>query len=148
VTNNAHKTLEDYRAPANIKLALLWASLMFLYIYNDYFSMYTAGTIDEMAKGRFGPLGPATDAVLVGVSTMLTIPALMIFLSAALPPPISRWLNVIFGLAYTAIETMTLFGSPIFYKIVVICEIVLTALIVFHALRWPKTPTTNVTEAA
>ncbi len=134
----AQQTLEDYRPPTNITLALLWASLMFLYIYNDYFSLYTAGTIDSMAKGRFGPLGPATDTVLTGVSIMLAIPALMIFLSAALPAPLSRWLNVSLGLAYTAIETMTLFGSPLFYKIVVTAEITLTALIVLYALRWPK----------
>jgi DNA-binding CsgD family transcriptional regulator len=29
-------------------LALLWVSLMFLYIYNDYFSLYTPGTIADM----------------------------------------------------------------------------------------------------
>ena len=42
------------------------------------------------------------------------------------------------GLVYTAIEVLTLFGSPLFYKIVVIAEIVLTSMIVFYALRWPR----------
>jgi hypothetical protein len=130
--------LEDYRVPPNIRLALLWASLMFLYIYNDYFSLYVTGTIDDMAKGRLGPMGQATDGVLIGLSIMLAVPSLMIFLSAALRPWLSRWLNVGFGIVYTAIEVLTLFGSPWFYGIVVLAEIVLTALIVWHALRWPK----------
>jgi hypothetical protein len=51
---------------------------------------------------------------------------------------VSRGINVALGLAYTAIEAMTLFGSPLFYKVVVIAEIMLTALIVWYALRWPR----------
>jgi hypothetical protein len=130
--------LEDFKAPANIKIALLWASLMFLYMYNDYFSMYTPGTIDSMAKGSLGPMGRASQGVLTGLSVMLAIPALMIFLSAVLAPAVSRALNVALGLAYTAIEVLTLFGSPLFYKVVVIAEIMLTALIFWYALRWPR----------
>ena len=135
---NLQSKLENYKTPTNIKLALLWASLMFLYIYNDYFSLYTPGTIDEMAKGRLGPIGQATDAVLVGLSAMLAIPSLMIFLSAALVPWLSRSLNIAFGSLYTVIEAFTLFGSPLFYTIVVITEIILTVLIVLYAVRWPN----------
>lgn len=131
-------TPENYKTPTNIKLASLWASVMFLYIYNDYFSMYTPGTVDGMAKGRLGPMGQATDAVLVGLSVMLAVPSLMICLSTILNSRLSRGLNVLFGLLYTVIEALTLFGSPLFYKIIVIAEIVLTALIVLYALRWPK----------
>jgi hypothetical protein len=92
------RVLEDFRPPTKIRLALLWASLMFLYIYNDYFIMFTPGTIADMSAGRMGLLGKATDALMLGVSVFLAIPALMIFLSAALPPVMSRWLNVLLGL--------------------------------------------------
>jgi hypothetical protein len=138
MTDSTQPRLEDFRTPTNIKLALLWASLMFLYIYNDYFSLYTPGTVDSMAKGSLGPIGHATDAVLAGLAVMLAIPSLMIFLSAGLPPGISRWLNIALGLAYTAIEILTVPGSALFYKIIVVAEIVLTSLIVFYAVRWPN----------
>ena len=138
MTNNVSAKLEDFRTPTNIKLALLWASVMFLYIYNDYFSMYTPGTIDGMAKGSLGPMGPASAPVLVGLAAMLAVPSLMIFLSAGLTPWLSRWLNVVLGVAYTAIEILTLFGTPLFYKVLVVAEIILTALIVVYALRWPR----------
>ena len=134
----AERRFAASETPTNIKLALLWASLMFLYIYNDYFSMYTPGTIDSMAKGSLGPLGHATDAVLTGLSVMLAVPALMIFLSAALHPSLSRWLNVVLGVVYTAIEGLTLFDSPVFYKVVVSAELALTGLIIWYALRWPR----------
>src|SRR5437764_661214 len=84
--------LEPCGAPTGIMLALAWASLMFLYIYNDYFSMYLPGVITNMSSGRIGHLGPATPRVLVGVSVLLAIPALMILLSAALPAVASRCL--------------------------------------------------------
>jgi hypothetical protein len=138
VKNSAKTKLDEFSTPTNIKLALLWASLMFLYIYNDYFSMYTHRTIDDMAKGRLGPLGQATEPVLAGVAVMLAIPALMIFLSATLRPLVSRWLNVALGIAYTGIEVLTLSGAPLFYRIVVVLEIALTVLILWHALQWPK----------
>lgn len=130
--------LEAYRPPTAIKLALLWAALMFLYIYNDYFSLYVPGTIADMTAGRLGPLGHASPQVLIGVSMMLAIPSLMIFLSVALPPVVSRWLNVVLGLAYTAIEGMTFVGSLPFYQIIVGFEIVLTLLVVWYAVKWPR----------
>jgi hypothetical protein len=130
--------LEDFRAPTKLKLALLWVSLMFLYIYNDYFSLYTPGTIADMTAGRLGPLGQASAGTLAGVSIMLAIPSLMIFLSVLLPPLISRWINVVFGLAYTAIEALTLPHSALFYRIVVVLEMALTMFIVWYALRWPR----------
>ena len=66
---------------------------MGLYIYNDYFFMYTPGAIREMSSGIMGPLGPATPAIMVGVSLLMAIPALMIALSVALKPAVSRWSN-------------------------------------------------------
>ena len=135
---NVRGTLEEFKIPTNIKLALLWASLMFLYLYNDYFSMYVPGTIDSMAKGSFGPVGQATDALLVGMSVLLAVPSLMIFLSAVLTPRLNRWLNVVLGLVYTVIECFTLLGSPVFYRIIVVAEVILTAFIVLYALRWPR----------
>ena len=133
------RRLEDFHPPTKIRLSLIWASLMFLYIYNDYFVLFTPGTLAGMSEGRMGPLGKATDAVMVGVSLLLAIPALMIFLSTALPPLASKWLNVVLGIAYTAVEVMTFGGPHLFYKIVVALEMVLTVLIVWYALRWPRT---------
>ena len=132
------KVLQDHPVPVKIKLAFLWASLMFLYIYNDYFSMYLPGKIDGMVAGKIGPLGDATELVLVSVSILLAIPALMIFLSTILSPTFSRWLNVFMGLAYTVIEALTFFGSALFYQIVVVLEIAVTSLIIWYAVRWPK----------
>ena len=130
--------LRKFETPVPIQLSLLWASLIGLYIYNDYFSLYLPGTIDNMTEGVMGPLGPATEPIMIAVSQMLAIPALMIFLSAALPARLSQLLNVVFGIAYTVIEALTFFGSALFYQIVVAMEIVVTLMIIWTAIRWPK----------
>ncbi len=36
-------------------MSLLWTSMMFLYVYNDYISMYAPDTIEMMREGRMGP---------------------------------------------------------------------------------------------
>jgi hypothetical protein len=93
-----------------------------------------------MTAGRIGPFEKASASVMVGLSLMLAIPALMIFLSSALAPALSRWLNVVLGLAYTVIDGLTFLGSAPFYQVVVGIETVVTLLIVWTALRWPREP--------
>lgn len=130
--------MSDRIAPTAIRLAFLWTSLMFLYIYNDYFMLYMPGEISGMEAGRIGPLGAASEPVMVGVSLMLATPALMIALSVLLPRQVARVANVTFGAAYTIIEILTLSSPHLFYKIVVGMEIVCTLGIIVLALRWPK----------
>ncbi len=138
VRNNARPPIEKIRVPAPVKLSLLWASLMALYIYNDYLVMYVPGMIDMMAAGSLGPLGDATDQKLLGVAVIMAIPASMIFLSSILPPNTSRWLNMIIGTIYAVIQVLTLFGSSPFYKFIVSVEIIASLLIIGLAARWPR----------
>lgn len=133
-------SLQQFPLQRPLRLSLLWASMMFLYIYNDYFSLYVPGTIEGMSAGKIGPLGEATSAVMLGVAILLTIPSLMVFLSAGLPPAFSKWLNVVLGAIYTCVNAATLIGSPLFYQFIVGVEIVLSISIVVSALTWPKHP--------
>ena len=135
---NSRTSLQAFNLPRPLRLSLLWASMMFLYVYNDYIAMYLPGTIENMSAGRMGPLGEATSIVLFGVAVLMTIPALMVFLSAGLPPAFSKWLNVGFGAAYTLVNAATFFGSALFYQFIVSVEIVLSISIVVSALTWPK----------
>lgn len=143
VEKPSRNTLQAFALPRPYCLSLLWASMMFLYVYNDYISMYLPETIEMMRAGRMGPLGEATNLVLLGVAVLMTIPALMVFLSAGLPAVFSKWLNFGFGVAYTLVNAATFFGSPLFYQFVVSIEIVLSISIVVLALTWPRTAQTE-----
>jgi hypothetical protein len=138
-TPKAGKTaLEDPKVNVKTKLSALWASVMFCYVYGDYFGLYGHGKLAEMMEGRIGPLGEATQGVLVGVSAMMAIPSVMVFLSLVLPPGLNRWLNLALGVAYTAIMLMTMRGAPTSYVFMGVIEVLLTLLVAWHAWTWPR----------
>lgn len=130
--------LEEYRAPAKVKLAALWASTMFCYIYGDYFGLYVAGTLAHMNQGSMGPLGHATPGVLMATSLMMAVPSLMVALSLLLPARICQWACIVLGLFYTAIMAVSLSGSEPFYKVLASIEMALTLAITVIAVRWPR----------
>ena len=138
MTKNTKRRIENFTIPTPIKLSFLWASLMSLYIYNDYFLLFIPGTIDGMSAGSMGPLGEVTDLKMIIVAAILAIPASMVFLSSTLSSSFSRWLNLPVGLVYLVIAVLTLYGSPPFYKLIVVIEIAAILLIIWYAARWPK----------
>ena len=135
---NARASLDDIKIHVKIKMSALWASVMFCYIYGDYFGLYQAGKLQGMLEGKMVPLGPATQGVLVGTSVMMAIPSVMVFLSLALKPNLNRWVNIILGVIYTLIILITMPGAWAFYIFLGTVDVVLTALIVWYAWNWPK----------
>ena len=130
--------LEEYRAPAKVKLAVLWTSTMLCYIYGDYFGLYIVGTLADMNHGSMGPLGHATPGVLTVTSLMMAVPSLMVAMSLLLPARICRWMCIVLGLLYTAIMAVSLPGSEPFYKVLAAIEMTLTLAITVVAVRWPR----------
>ena len=132
-----HRNLDDIKIHVKLKLAFLWASVMFCFIYGDYFGLYVPGQLKGMLDGQ-GPLGPTSQSSLAIVAALLAIPGLMVFLSVALAPSVSRWLNIVFGLLYTLFVLITMPGAWAFYILMSIIEVLLTVLIVWYAWTWPK----------
>ena len=132
-------TLENPPINIKLKLAGLWTSVMFCYIYGDYFELYAPGKVEDLMSG-IGMLD--TPMKLFAASVMLAIPALMISLSIFLKPAISRWLNIIFGAFFTGIMLLIAAGSLTpwytFYVFLALVESALTATIVWQAWNWPR----------
>ena len=70
----------------------------------------------------------------------MAIPSVMVFLSLTLKPKANRWANIILGIFYTCAvpATLLLYGPSVYYIFLTIVEVVLTALIVWYAWKWPK----------
>ena len=134
----AGTALDDIKVHVRLKLSALWASVMFCYIYGDYFWLYAPGKLQGMLEGKMVPLGQATQGVLFGVSVSMAIPAVMIFLSLALKANLSRWLNIILGMVYTVFVLITMPGAWAFYLFLGSVDILLTSLIVWYAWNWPR----------
>lgn len=130
---------EDFKVNIKIKLAALWASIMFCYVYGDYFSLYVPQKVEKFISGDTMLNSPVK---LFAASLLMAIPALMIFFSIVLKPAINRWLNMIFGLFYTAIMLLiavtTIAPWWSFYVFLAVLEAILTSLVFWYALKWPK----------
>lgn len=130
--------LEDIKVPVRLRLAGLWTSLMFCYVYGDYFGLFVPDHLRNMLAGNFGPMGPTTNSLLIGVSVMMAIPALMVFGSMALPAAWCRWGNIVLGVVYAVIIVMTLPGAAPFYVMFGVLEIALSLFTIVTAWRWPR----------
>jgi len=133
----ASMPLEDMKVHVRFKLSAAWAAIMSCYIYGDFWGLYRPGNLKDILEGG-GPLGPISQGSLVAVSVLVSVPAAMIFLSLALPPKLARWLNIIIGLALTAIILATLPGAWAFYVFMSLVEVALQLAVIGYAWRWPR----------
>lgn len=93
-----------------MKLAALWASFMFLYIYVDYFHLYMPGMLADLLAGRVFTFDISKVFLLI-VMILVAIPAFMIFLSVALPNKLNRWVNPIVAAIYIPYMLFNLVGE-------------------------------------
>jgi hypothetical protein len=129
--------LEDIKLPVRFKLFALWSSVMFFYIYGDYFEMYQPGKLQGMLSGKM-VFGTISQGILLGMSALLAIPSLMVFLSLVLPSRVNRWMNIVLGALYTMVMILAIRGAWHFYVFYGVVEITLTSLIVWFAWTWPR----------
>lgn len=132
------KALEDINLNIKLKLAALWASFMFLYIYVDYFHLYMPGSVKDILAGKMYVFDITQVALLIGLVSV-TIPALMIFLSVTLPAKVNRGVNIIIAAVYIPYTLFNLAGEAWMHMVFgATVEVVLLLLVIWHAWQWPK----------
>ena len=140
---HALNVLDNSVMSVRARIAALWASATLLYIYGDVIAFYSPGGLQRMLDGKMGPL-PVTPTLLLGVAILMSAPAVMVALTAVLKPVLNRWLNVVMGAAYTAVMLFTMIDAVKsgihFYLYLGVVEVLLTLLIVWWALTWPRQP--------
>lgn len=129
----------DFKINIKIKLSVLWSSLVFCYIYGDYFFLYVPNKVEGLISGENMLDNPIK---LFLATVLLVIPALMVCLSIILKPIINRWLNIIFGIFYTLIMLLIAVTSISewlsFYVFLAVVESLITSFIVWNAIKWPR----------
>lgn len=131
------KALDEQKVNVRVKLAALWTSFMFLYIYVDYFHLYMPGALEDMLAGRVFEFD-ITQAFLIAALVSVTIPALMIFLSLSLPAKISRLTNIIVATIYVPYTLFNLVGEAWVHMMIgAAVEVTLLVLIIRYARKWP-----------
>jgi len=131
--------LENQKVNIKIKLAALWVSATFCYLYGDYFELYTPDKVNSLITGDNVMDTPAT---LLLASIVLAIPSVMVAASMLLNSKINRILNIIFGTIFTIMMVLIgIFSTNewyLFYVFLAFLESIITALIVWYAWKWPK----------
>ena len=134
--------LENQKVNIKIKLASLWASATFCYLYGDYFELYTPDKVNSLISGDNILSSPTT---LLIASIILAIPSIMVALSIFIKPKINRILNIVFGTIFTImmifIGIMSTNEWYLFYTFLAFLESLITASIVWFAWKWPKEKT-------
>ncbi len=130
--------LEDVKINVKIKLAGLWATVMFLYIYADIVAFYTQEHLESVLAGEVAGM-QMTPIFLLMMMILMTIPSLMVFLSLTLKAKANRWANIIIGILLTCLALFIAFiGEMLAFGIfATIVEVVVLSLIVWHAWKWP-----------
>jgi len=141
IQKTPQNTLEDIKVSLKLKLATVWASFMFLYIYVDYFHLYMPGALEDMLAGKVFVFD-ITQGFLLAALVSVSIPALMIFLSVALPAKLNRFTNIIVAMVYIPYTLFNLAGEAwVHMYFAAAIEVVLLGLIIRYAWKWPRNET-------
>ena len=130
---------QDYWINPRVKIAALWTSMLFVYVYVDLFSLYRA---DIRADIEAGELFAFTigQGFLLGVTIYVVIPSLMVFLSLVLAASVTRTANIVVAVLYAiTIAGGTIGESNAYYILGSLIEAALLAGVIYYAWTWPRT---------
>ena len=128
---------QDYWINPRIKIAALWVSMLFVYVYVDLFSLYRSDVRADIEAGKIFAF-TIGQGFLLGVTMYVVIPSLMVFLSLVLSAKVTRMTNIVLAVLYA----LTIVGSAVgewnYYILGSAIEVALLAGIAYYAWTWPK----------
>ena len=90
---------QDYWINPRIKIAALWTSMLFIFVYVDLFSLYRADVRADIEAGKIFAF-TIGQGFLLGVTIYVVLPSLMLFLSLVLPVRVTRIANIVAAVLY------------------------------------------------
>jgi len=128
---------QDYWINPRIKIAALWASMLFIFAYVDLFSLYRADVRADIEAGEIFAF-TIGQGFLLGVTVYIVVPSLMVFLSLVLPVPVTRTANIVVAVIYAVTVAGGAIGEWNYYVLGSLVEAALLAGVVYYAWTWPK----------
>jgi len=127
----------DTKVNVKLKLAALWASFMFLYIYVDYFHLYMPGMVKDLLAGK-AYIFDINQAFILSALLLLSLPILMIYFSVALPARLNRIVNLIVATFYIPFTLFNLSGMVWIHMVfAAFIEVFILFVIIGCAWKWP-----------
>ena len=128
-----------------VKISALWASMLFVFVYVDVFSLYRADVRADIEAGEMSGISIG-QGFLLGVTVYVAIPSLMLFLSLVLPVRVARMANIVLAAVYIPTIVGGAIGEWAYFILGSAIEIGLLVGIVYYAWTWP-TATDDVASA-
>src|SRR5262245_30448089 len=97
----AATTLQPLPVNVRVKLSALWASMLFVFVYVDLFSLYRPDFRAQVEAGKIA--GFTVDhGFLLGTTAYVAIPSVTVFFVLVLPPRLNRVVNIALAGLYAA----------------------------------------------
>ncbi len=135
---------QDYWINPRVKIAALWASMLFIFAYVDLFSLYRGDVRADIEAGEVFAF-TIGQGFLLGVTIYVVIPSLMLFLSLVLPVRITRAANIVMAALYALTIAGGAIGEWNYYILGSLVEVALLAGVIYYAWTWPKVTDTGAT---
>jgi hypothetical protein len=134
------KTATGYRDPwisPRVKIAALWASMLFVFVYVDLFSLYRADVRADIDAGELAAF-TIGQGLLLGLTVYVALPSMMLFLSLVLPVRVARPANTVLAALYLPTIVGSAVGEWAYFILGSAIEAALLVGIVYYTWTWPK----------
>jgi hypothetical protein len=121
------RTMLDTR----IILSATWVVVTLIYLYDDVLRICSGDFAKSMTNMNFNQF------VWLGIAVLMLTPILMVFLTLVLPPPVSRWANIIVAVFFFLFNLVGLPTYPSMYdKFLLAVSIIFNGVTVWYAWNW------------
>ena len=128
---------QDYWINPRIKIAALWTSMLFIFVYVDLFSLFRADVRSDIEAGKMFAF-TIGQGFLLGATIYVLIPSLMMFLSLVLSARVTRMANIVAAAFYAVTVAGGAIGEWSYYILGSLTEVALLAGVVYYAWTWPR----------
>jgi len=133
----ARTRLEPSPVNVRVKIAAIWASMLFVFAYVDLFSLYRPDFRADVEAGEVGGFA-VTQTFLLATTAYVVIPSLMVFCVLVLRPRLNRIVNIVLAMVYAVSIVAGSIGEWTYYLLGSLIEAALLVAVVFYAWTWPK----------
>ena len=119
-----------------IRISVLWIFMAVAMSAHGVLAFMEPGAMEQIGEMQMGA------GMHLFMALFWWVPLVMAVLSVTLKDLANRWTNMILGIVFTALNIFHLIehlAQPSAHQILIIgSTVVVTALIFWHALKWPK----------
>lgn len=124
------------------KLFVLWVFLFINFLFCDVMTLFHAPTLSQLVTGTVDGMEMNQSFLLI-MSAMMEIGMIMILVSRLAPYRWNRWANIVIGVFFIVVQTITVImpGLTLHYAFFSAIEIATLAWIVWTAWGWQAVET-------